>query len=313
MRKSGKELERLVREIETVLLPKGFRVVPNEQVHNDNGVPIAEFDLHIEGTVGSTLFRWLIECRDRPSEGPAPGSWIEQLVGRRNRFRFNKVTAVSTTGFAPSANEFARQEGIELRAVSQITADAVSDWLTSTDLRLFRDKTELKSARLCVPKDTSQEIVAALESRIAGIKPVEAVLRSTKDGRSASIGAVCMSLIRQYPDIFNGVEPNKGPIARTVKANYHDPYDRFEIETTMGFIQINQIVFEAELSTTFELVPQAQIMQYSTNETPRPICQSIKWEFETPDRRIDLVVHRILSDSGAIIGVHTTASASTEQ
>lgn len=34
-------------------------------------------------------------------------SWIEQLVGRRARFGFNKVTAVSITGFATGAAEFA--------------------------------------------------------------------------------------------------------------------------------------------------------------------------------------------------------------
>src|SRR5712691_3000047 len=113
----GRQLEGLVAFVEQTLLPQGFEVKTNERIYNDEGVQIAEFDIEVRGKVGSTEIAWLIECRDRPGQGPAPGSWIEQLVGRRTRFGFNKVTAVSTTGFAAGAIEFAQSEGIELREV----------------------------------------------------------------------------------------------------------------------------------------------------------------------------------------------------
>jgi hypothetical protein len=73
------------------------------------------------------VVNWLIECRDRPSQGPAPGSWLEQLAGRKRRFKFDKVIAVSTTGFAPGAWQFAESEGISLRSVQRI-ADIGSDF-----------------------------------------------------------------------------------------------------------------------------------------------------------------------------------------
>src|ERR671918_3202396 len=100
MTNTGKSLEKLVKQIEELLLPKGFYIRSNERVYNDEGIQIAEFDIEITGMLGSTPIKWLIECRDRPAQGPAPGSWIEQLVGRRARFRIDKVTAVSTTGFS---------------------------------------------------------------------------------------------------------------------------------------------------------------------------------------------------------------------
>jgi hypothetical protein len=114
MKSDGKQLEALVSYVEKTLLPQGFDVKTNERVYNDEGVQIAEFDVEVRGKVGSTRIAWLIECRDRPSQGTAPGSWIEQLVGRRIRFGFNKVTAVSTTGFAEGVFDFAQREGIEL-------------------------------------------------------------------------------------------------------------------------------------------------------------------------------------------------------
>lgn len=312
MLRSGKTLENLAKGIETILLPKGFTVVGNENVYNDDGIQIAEFDITIEGTVGTTKFRWLIECRDRPSEGPAPGSWIEQLVGRRGRFRFNKVTAVSTTGFAKGANEYARQEGIELRNVSQITPEAISDWLASTDLRLFIDKTTLNYARINISQSTPPKLVSALERRITNIAVTENVLQSTKDGRVTSIATPCLVTAHRQNDIFTGLVPDKSSVTKTFKLNYPYPDDRFQIETDLGFIQIEQIVFEVTFSTTFKLVPMAQLIEYSTTDTTRPICQSIEWEIDLPNNKVGLVVHRLPTDSGTIIAVQTRASESYE-
>ena len=138
MTTDGKQLEALVSFVEKTLLPQSFDVKTNERVYNDAGVQIAELDIKIRGKVGSTNIVWLIECRDRPSDGPAPSSWIEQLVGRRERFKFNKVTAVSTTGFAPGAIDFAQSQGIETREVKALSPDAFSDWLAYTAPGLSR-------------------------------------------------------------------------------------------------------------------------------------------------------------------------------
>lgn len=124
---NGTQLERLVREIEAHLLPEGFSVVPREHVYDDEGHQIAEFDIRISGRLGSSSVNWLIECRDRPSGGPASTAWIEQLAGRKLRFRFDKVFAVSTSGFAPGARPLAEQFGITLRTVESI-ADIAADY-----------------------------------------------------------------------------------------------------------------------------------------------------------------------------------------
>jgi len=128
MSNSGKEVEDLVGNIEQELLPQGFKVEPRQRVFNEAGEQIAELDLVISGPLGSSSVRWLIECRDRPSEGSAPISWIEQLVARKERLQFDKVFAVSTTGFSPAARDFAKTKGIILRTVSRF-ADIKSDFM----------------------------------------------------------------------------------------------------------------------------------------------------------------------------------------
>jgi hypothetical protein len=105
----GKPLEALVAYIEQLRLLPGLNLKTNRRVLNSDGVQIAEFDVEVSGQAGASKIHWLIECRDRPSEGAAPGSWIEQLVGRRAIFEFTQVTAVSTTGFSPGANQIAAQ------------------------------------------------------------------------------------------------------------------------------------------------------------------------------------------------------------
>jgi hypothetical protein len=121
MDKSGKELEELISGIEAQMLPQGFKVEPRQRIVDDSGEQIAELDIVISGALGSSTVKWLLECRDRPSEGAAPASWIEQLVGRRERFGFDKVFAISTTGFSKAASDFAKAKGLVLRTVSRLT------------------------------------------------------------------------------------------------------------------------------------------------------------------------------------------------
>src|SRR5262245_33071300 len=111
---NGKRLEQLVEMREGMKLPEGFKITKNSPVYNDEGKQVAELDVLIEGKIGSVLHRTLFECRDRPSEGAAPVSWIEQLHGRRQRLKLNAIIAVSTTGFSPGAIEFAKNANIPL-------------------------------------------------------------------------------------------------------------------------------------------------------------------------------------------------------
>lgn len=122
-KKDGKELESFVRTFESIGLPPGFRTEVRQKVYNDDGVQIAECDIVISGPIGTSEWKMLIECRDRPSEGAAPVGWIEQLAGRKRRLKFDKVMAVSTTGFSPGAIEYAGDEDIILRQLNEVSLE----------------------------------------------------------------------------------------------------------------------------------------------------------------------------------------------
>jgi len=131
-RNDGKKLEDLVTLIEGMGLQPGFKIEKNQPVYDEEGNQIAELDIIISGKLGTGKFRSLIECRDRPSDGSAPRSWIQQLIGRRIDLDVDKVMAVSSTGFAPGAVECARENNIELRTLQAVDADAVATCFPST-------------------------------------------------------------------------------------------------------------------------------------------------------------------------------------
>ena len=164
----GKRLESFVAFVEAKLLPPGFTAATNERVLDDDGAQIAELDIEVRGKLGSTSIAWLIECRDRPAGGAAPASSIEQLVGRRARFGFNKITAVSTTGFSKGAIAFAREQGIELREVAALQPSHFADWLHVGAMRMIRRVANLKRASIHIHADEPDARKRAALETISG-------------------------------------------------------------------------------------------------------------------------------------------------
>lgn len=125
-RSDGRWLESLIAGIERILAP-GFKVEVRIILRGEDGSQYAEFDIILSGYTGSMPIKCLIECRDR--SGAAPAAWIQQLLGRRDGYGFQKVMAVATHGFSPGAIELAARRDIELRSVESLRAEDVAEWI----------------------------------------------------------------------------------------------------------------------------------------------------------------------------------------
>lgn len=272
MTPDGKQLEALVAFVEKTLLPDGFKVTTNERIFNDEGIQIAEFDIEIRGKVGTTEIAWLIECRDRPTSGPAPGSWIEQLVGRRTRFGFNKVTAVSTTGFAAGATEFALAQGIELREVKTLAPEEFADWLFIRHIHHIERHTNLLHASFLLDESGPKEKQLALANLLSSIDGNAAILKSSKTGETTTAAIAFSSAAGGIEGLFDDLTEN-GPEKRVrLHANYTDE-DHFVIETSEGPIQLRAIVFEGELRLKETLVPLMVTAEYRRTDSGEVISQ----------------------------------------
>jgi hypothetical protein len=169
-RKDGKKLEKLVAEIEEIAARDGKSIEINKKFYNDSGVQVAEFDILITFASEVGENKWLIECRDRPSDGTAPVSWIEQLIGRKTVHELNRVIAVSTTGFSPGAIDCASKGCIELRTVND--AEMPEKWLCNvvTVLKRTGDFKDCKvNLRNDLNKDTVEYVTQNMPSNADGI------------------------------------------------------------------------------------------------------------------------------------------------
>lgn len=273
MATDGKKLEGLVTFVEETLLPKGFDVKTNECVYNDDGVQIAEFDIEIRGKVGSTSIAWLIECRDRPSDGPAPGSWIEQLVGRRTRFGFNKVTAVSTTGFSAGAIEFAHLKGIEVREIKALIPEEFAHWLAISHIHQIERVIMLQHGKILVSERESDGLKRALLEIISGTPADDAFLKSSKTGEFVKPANAFSQAVGAEGTLFDDLVPN-GPGKKVrLHVQYTNDEDHFVVETSVGPIRVKAILFEGELRIKEVLAPLSEMTEYRHVETGQPISQ----------------------------------------
>lgn len=209
MKDKGKKLESLVKAVEEIFLPAGFQVTQRRKVYNKKGTQLAEFDLDIRGMVGSKEYGWLIECRDRPSGGPAPSSWIEQLVGRRGRFSFDKVTAVSTTGLSVSATEYATREGIELKTVESITVQETLNWLSNDSILVTY--TRAKKLGVLVPTSIGTERYAAMRAILKAASFDDKVYYHPHDKVSYSLNHLFSWYCKKRPALVSGMKLNSEP------------------------------------------------------------------------------------------------------
>lgn len=287
----GKRLEALVAFVERTLLPEGFTVKANECVYNDEGIQIAEFDIEIRGRVGTTDIAWLIECRDRPQSGSAPGSWIEQLVGRHRRFGFNKVTAVSTTGFAAGAVEFAEREGIELREVKSLELDAFEDWLKIRTISQVERIASLLHAGF--EAGAGQPKLATFLANHLGDLPF---LANPKTNEVFSAAEAFVAAV-QNTNLFDGLQSG-GPARKVLLDVLYPDGDRLVVETREGPVTIAKIMFRGELSIRETQIPLVGTAVYKQATTEEHISEVATFAPQTlHGRRFSLEFHR-LQESG---------------
>lgn len=293
MSANGKRLEGLVAFVEETLLPQGFDVKTNERIFNDDGVQIAEFDVEIRGKVGTTNIAWLIECRDRPGSGTAPVNWIEQLVGRRIRFGFDKVTAVSTTGFSAGAIEFAKLQGIELRQVDSLCPSTFADWLVIQHINQTENRANLVHGSVLLNPAEAPDHVDAVALVLSGANGDAKILRSVKTSELSSLTSAFLGAIESQ-DLFNGIEPNGRTSSISLRVKYTNDDDHFVIDTDVGAVRVEEIVFTGELSITESQIPIGVTAEYRHTDSGELISQVASFQPQTiQDSKFSLEMHRL--------------------
>jgi hypothetical protein len=299
----GKKLENLVAFIEAIQLPPGLKVETNSKVFDEDGIQIAEFDVMVSGQVGTTDFSWLIECRDRPNSGTAPVSWIEQLVGRRDRFKLGKVTAVSTTGFSPAATKHASTAGIELRDVKALAVNELQTVFAPLFINVITNQAELVHAELRL--DHTQKNVTRINpgSLTDGNDGNSAILWNPSEKRYVSPSDAFLAAVshsNMFRDMIIG-----GPEKQVqFRATYLEG-DCFFLQTSGGLARVAEIDFVGVLRRVYQTAPALGARSYQKTEKNSMISNSIEYETEfIGGKRLGVQFHSIEATGE----IHVTAN-----
>jgi hypothetical protein len=290
----GKPLEALVAYIEQLRLLPGLNLKTNRRVLNSDGVQIAEFDVEVSGQAGASKIHWLIECRDRPSEGAAPGSWIEQLVGRRAIFEFTQVTAVSTTGFSPGANQIAAQQNVELRTVKSLAPENFS-WIVAHPIPQRAPKARLLGTCLNVRPGEDLEVATRLKSFLSTKNASHDILRSTSCGEVVSVQRVFEALLQSedFNQFISSIQPGDGKKMANLTYRFPDDNSHYVVDVDGHQIRIWEFVFGSELWVEEKMLPIAQSKEYAVNKTGSVVSQMVSYEFQAWDRKLALEFHNL--------------------
>jgi hypothetical protein len=268
----GRALENLVRTVEEFFLPKGCKVEARKLVYGDEGAQLAELDILVTGRLGTTEIRWLIECRDRPSDGRAPVGWIEQLAGRKQAHGFHQVTAVSTTGFSDGAAEVAARLGIELRSVTDARIEDFGKWLYSeVQFSLHNLVAALDHATVFPQEGEAPERIEALKSKLGAAKSEEKILRVVTTGKLMSLPDAFSEAVGQAK-LLDGMSPGQEKSVR-IRAQYPGD-EHFVIDTAAGAVRVARIGFEGRLLVKVTQMPVEALKQYSRDASGAIISQS---------------------------------------
>lgn len=239
--RSGAPLEQLVAFIEAELAGPAFTVTTNERRFNSKGRPIAEFDIVVRGKIGSGNIAWLIECRDR--EEKAGVDWIQQLPTRRHDHRFDKVTAVSTSGFTEPAIECARLNNVELRTMTDLPPPDLLTWLRIPTVAYSSKTTAVHGVTVHLDP-TSLDLATAVNTALGGISTEPAIFKH--NDQRMTCDQFFLACVRQRWSLFDDVTPN-GPDKLVQLDVTFDPPTAVKLITGAGDASIARVVFSGEL------------------------------------------------------------------
>ena len=132
MHNSSEAFERQVSRIHELLVQSNERVTWNDHIPDpNNSKQLRQIDVTVRN--GDTLT--LIECR--LSSRPQDVKWVEELMGRRQSLRVQKIIGVSSAGFTKGALKKAAAFEVVLYDLRQLTDEDIAGWGRQVSLEIY--------------------------------------------------------------------------------------------------------------------------------------------------------------------------------
>lgn len=251
MARQGRELELLIEKLEKVVLPTGATIISpgfiNDRITNQS----REVDILVEHTVGTSVIRIVIECRDRTATQDT--TWIEQLHTKLNDLNVHKKIAVSSSPFTISAKEKAKFYGIETRTLSEINPETIADWWLVDSVHTYSQNQKLIGAEIGL------EFPEQFHKAILDKKFDEKIFYRTTDDQAYSILEI---IPFEKGDLWSKCIENGPPIRVSINGTYENPLDRFYVKLNDKRCDVLNILFQLDLSIVKKSLPISKVAKY---------------------------------------------------
>jgi hypothetical protein len=143
---------------------------------------------------------------------------------------------VSAAGFTKGAKNAAATFNIPLRTLQQVDLPDVLLWFPFKEIALHKLCWELHYIDIAVDKATPESLQSLVSSIENEVPPVDKVLFRAK--HNGSLALIWQHLWNDLPGprIYEGVPSDGTRIRRIVQIQFPDEQQRYQIESTVGFV-----------------------------------------------------------------------------
>ena len=260
-----REFEQLVARIEADAGPRGISVTSPDRIRSKVTGRLREVDASIRLRVGTTEVLITIECRRRSKTQDV--TWIEQLATKKHAIGADRTIAVSASGFSTDAKTVARQQGISLRKLSEISTAAINS-LLRLDFVLFWHRAcaiervgirTFRSLHWKVPDPNDVDFTLPQDT-----DPFAPIFHNTETGTGWSLNDLWHQL-QEAADPFDGIAKAQSPVVRTACFPYPGTVT---VETSEGPALLGDVLLSVALWVEAEQVSldDAQKVEYASDE-----------------------------------------------
>lgn len=293
--------EKLVARIEQSAATQGWVVRSPDRIRDRATGRHREVDVSIRPNDGAAHSLITVECRKRRRMEDV--TWIEQLAAKKATIGADRTIAVSAVGFSQSAAKAAAFHGIELRKLTDISADVINRMLR-LDLVLFWHR-RAALARIAfrwyregpwtVPDPAHPDYVLPTD-----FDPMRPIFRNTGTGHHWSINDLWHQL-QQTVDTHDGVRKFEPPQIRTAAFPYpgNVVVETPEGEKRLGDVFLAVSVWLEDEQVTLEEATKVEYVSDRNAETVQRV-EFVSAQERYGERRVALQLPKDATDLVAL-------------
>lgn len=289
MAREGRDFEQLIEKLEKILLPEKAVITSPDFILDKITGQKREVDISIKMEVGSVPILIIIECRDRQADQDT--TWIEQLYTKTCDLNANKVIAVSSSGFSDNAVTKASHYGMETRTYGDISAEDIKDWCKIEFITSHNQQYLIHHVQLDIP-ETELLIGNPLEGKTVG----NFSLTRTKDKAQVNLISIFKREANAH-NVWASVPIDNNLHRKTVKIEFTNPEDRYEIDNGGKVIPITSITFIVDLKIEIKNIPISKVTAYKGKDGA--IAQTLEFEGLLPDN--NMILQFIKAKDGSLL------------